>query len=70
MTIGVVEPWPLVGLPWIVMFTADIDQQLYFPAEARVEVRLKYGTVWRECTQSPLKILQGQHVRVTQRAAP
>lgn len=67
MTVGVVYPWPCSGLPWCVMYTADLDHTIVFTSDARVELRLKYGTVWREQTVSPLRILEGQHVRVTQR---
>lgn len=71
MTIGTPVLWPL-GRDWPVEFTADKDLTVFLPPAARLELRLKYGTVWREQTpprEGDYVVLAGQHVRISQRAA-
>jgi hypothetical protein len=71
MTVSVPIVWPL-GAAWPVEFTADKDLTLFAPPPARIDLRLKYGSVWREQAVPPDRayiVLAGQHVRISQREA-
>jgi len=71
MSVGVPWVWPL-GHDWPVCFTADKDMCVNIPAVGKVELRLKYGSVWRELSYPPdgdYLVYIGQHVRISQREA-
>lgn len=47
-------------------FTTRRDITIMGPQAVKVEVRLPTGTIWREQVL-PVKVVAGQHVRLTQR---
>lgn len=71
-TIATPVVWPL-GSDWPVEFTADKDLVLFLARAGKLELRLKYGTIWREQTppaDGDYLVLAGQHVRISQRGTP
>lgn len=70
MTVATPIVWPL-GAAWPVEFTATKDLVVFLSRDGKLELRLKYGTIWREQGLPPdgdYLVLAGQHVRISQRA--